>query len=313
MALRGRILYLVGFDTTEAAISWQVAELSKAWQTPVVLLGVQAPQWFTFMAKDRQRELKRRLLEVAKRVRGLKGHVAGIKAVLGDVRTEARRIADQIGAELIITGAGPEAVNDPLALSDAAFDIARRARQDVWICKPHADPQIEHILCAADTSARAGDAVRTSVDICRRFNARLRLLSVLPEPAGGDDPDEAARTARQAQRQFLDQFDLGGVPLSRATVWGTEAPIELLLEAERYSDGLLVMGAASGTRTRGLGATAEPVLRACPSSILIVRRLTGRIEGGIEVPDEAGTAVALTPDADGGRSSAAAPTSPPSR
>ena len=308
MALRSRILYLVGFDSAEAAVTWQVAELSKAWQAPVVLLGVDPPQWLSFLAKDRQRALKRRLLDVAKRMRGLKGHVAGIKAAVGDARTEARRVADHIGAELIVTGAGPQSVDDPLAVSDLAFDIASRARQDVWICKPHADPQVDHVLCAADTSTRAGIAVRLSVDLCRRFNARLRVLSVLKEPAGVDDPDETARVARQQQRDFLAQIDLGGVALSRATVWGADATVELLLEAERYSDGLLVIGATSGARAPGLGATAEPVLRACPSSILIVRR---PCDAAAE--EDAGTSVANTPAADAGRDSRASPTSPPSR
>lgn len=308
MTLRGRILYLVDLDATEAAITWQVAEFSKAWQAPVVVLGVLAPQWLEFLARDRRRELKRRLLDVAGRLRGLRGHVAGIKVAEGDRSGVTRRVADQAGAELIMVGAGADALLDPLAMSATAFDIARRARQDVWICKPNADPQLDHILCAADTSPRAGDAVRTSVDICRRFNARLRVLSVLPEPSGADDPDEAARVARQAQRRFLDQFDLGGVALSRATVWGADAPIELLLEAERYADGLLVMGAASGSRA-GLGATAEPVLRACPSSVLIVRRLPAVAED----TQDTGTGVALSSIADGGRGSQAAPTSPPSR
>ena len=307
MALRGRILYLVAFDSAEAAITWQVAELSKAWQTPVVLLGVQPSRWLSFLARDRQRALKRNLLDVARRLRGLKGHVAGIKAATGDARTEARRVADQIGAELIVTGAGAASIDDPTALSKTAFDIARRARQDVWICKPAADPQIEHILCAADTSALAGVAVRRSVDLCRRFNARLRLLSVLAEPASADDPDDAARSGREAQRRFLDQFDLAGVPLSRAIAWGAQTPVELLLEAERFADGLLVMGAASASGAKGLGATAEPVLRACPSSILIVRRRGAIADDGL------GTAIASTESADGGRGPEAAPTSPPSR
>src|SRR5690349_2994978 len=108
MALRGRILYVVAFDACEAAVTWQVAQLSKAWQTPVVLLGVQPGAWLRFLTDDRRRELKRRLLEVAKRLRGLKGHVAGIKAATGDFCTESRRFADQIGAELIMIGAGAE-------------------------------------------------------------------------------------------------------------------------------------------------------------------------------------------------------------
>lgn len=305
--MRSRILYLVGLDRTEAAVTWQVAELSKAWQAPVVLLGVEPTHWLAFVARERQRALKRRLLDVARRLRALRGHVAGVKVASGDACTIAQRTADQVGAELVITGAGERAIADSVALSDTAFAIARNARQDVWICKPAADPHVEHVLCAADTSALAGDAVRRSVDLCRRFNARLRVVSVLAEPAGADDPDAAALAARAEQRAFLERFDLRGVALSRAILWSAQAPVEVLLEAERYPDGLLVMGAASALGARGLGATAEPVLRACPSSILLVRRrLAARTA-------DAGTALAITYTADGGRDPDAAPTSPPSR
>ena len=271
MALRGRIMYVVGFDAAEAAITWQVAELSKAWQTPVVLVAVQPPRWLAVLERERQRVLKRRLLDVAKRLRSLRGHVGGIKAATGDTCTEVRRVADQIGAEVIVMGAGLGAGAPAGTISATALEIARRARQDVWICRPDADPHVEHVLCAADTSPLAGDALRRAVDLCRRFNARLRVVSVLDEPAGLD-PDDAARSGREQQRRFLDGFDLRGVALSRAIAWSSQTAVELLLEAERYPDGLLVMGAASAAGTQGLGATAEPVLRACPSSVLIVRR-----------------------------------------
>jgi len=304
MTTRGRILYVVGFDDTEPAVSWQVAEFSKAWQSPVVLLGVRRARWLPFLEKDDSRALKRATVDVAKRLRGLRGHVAGIKAAFGDPAIEARRVADQIGATLIMVGAGAEALTDPRAISATALTIARRVRQDVWICKPFADPHIDHVLCAADTSALAGEAVQRAAEICRRFNARLRVLSVLAEPppplpnaASSDDPDEAVVAGRRRQKLFLDQFNLQGVALSRAIVWGTQTPVELLLEAEHYADGLLVMGAVSGPRQDrgGLGATTEPVLRACPSSLLIVR-------GGPRERDaaRAGTRVALSEEADGG-------------
>lgn len=308
MALRGRILYRVGFDAAEAAITWQVAEMSKAWRTPVVLLGVQPVPWLSLFTGDRQRALKRQLLDVAKRMRGLKGHVAGIKAVIGDACTEAQRLANQVGAELIVTGAGVAAIGDPLAVSASAFDLAHRARQDVWICKPGADPHIEHVLCAADTSALAADAIRRSVDLCRRFNARLRLLSVLPEPGGADDPDEA-RAGPERQRRFLEQLDLRGVPLSRTLVRSAQTAVAVLLEAGRYADGLLVMGASSAPGASGLGATAAAVLRASPSSILLVRRRQAAALDAAPI----GTAVACDDPADGGRGLEPAPTSPPSR
>jgi nucleotide-binding universal stress UspA family protein len=294
----GRILYVVGHDDTEPAISWQVAQFAKGWRAPVVLLGVRRPRWLPFLERDVRRELKRATVDVARRMRDLRAHVAGIKVAVGDPAAEARRLAGQVGASLIMVSAGAEAMDDPRAMSAAALAIARTASQDVWICKPFADPHLDHVLCAADTSPLAGEAVRRAAAICRRFNAKLRVVSVLGEPAAprrgtDDDPDEAMLEGRRRQKRFLDQFDLGGIALSRAIVWAAQAPVELLLEAEHYTDGLLVMGAASQVRGRvGLGATAGPVLRACPSSVLIVR--------GAARAAAAGTAVAVTEEADGG-------------
>jgi nucleotide-binding universal stress UspA family protein len=274
----GRILYVVGFDDTESAISWQVAALSKAWRAPILLLGVRRARWLPFLDQDDRRALKRATVDVAKRLRGLRAHVAGIKVAFGDVAEHACRVADQGGAGLIMVGAGIEAMDDPRSMSAAALAIGRNARQDVWICKPFADPHVDHVLCAADTSPLAGEAVQRAAAICRPFNARLRVLSVLlesPPPlpnAARDDPDEALLAGRRHQKSFLDQFDLAGIALSRAVVRGPQTPVELLLEAEQYCDGVLVMGAIGRDRARRrLGATTEAVLRACPSSVLIVR------------------------------------------
>jgi nucleotide-binding universal stress UspA family protein len=298
----GRILYVVGFDGTDPAVSWQVAELSKAWGAPVVLLGVRRAPWLRFLERDDRRALKRAMVDVAKRLRGLRAHVAGIKVAVGDPAGHACRAADQCGTDLIVIGAGIGAMDDPRSMSREALAVARDARQDVWICKPFADPHVDHVLCAADTSPMAGEAIRRATSICRRFNARLRVISVLLEPppplpdaAACDDPDEAVIAGRRRQKLFLDQFDLAGIALSRAIVWGTQTPIELLLEAEQHMDGVLVMGAIGRAQgRRRLGATTESVLRACPSSVLIVRTR----DRGVTAP--VGTPVASMETADGG-------------
>lgn len=296
MTPKGRILYLVDLDAAEAAVSWQVAEVAKAWQTTVVLLAVRRPRWLPVLQAEELRATKRELLGVARRMRQLKANVSGIKVIAGDVVAETCRAADQLGAELVMVSAGEETTRGGV-LSSAAYRLAHRARQDVWICRPEADPHLDHVLCAADASPLAGRAIHRSMDLCRRFNARLRLVSVLPEPevapqGGNTDADEAAERGRAQQKAFLDQFDFRGVPLSRAIVWGAEASVELLLEAEKYPDGLLVMGAASAAHAPRLGATADPMVRSCPSSVLIVRNrsfVTAIPEG-----TEAGTEVAIT-------------------
>ena len=278
-AASGRIVYVVGFDDTEPAVSWQVAEFAKGWRMPVVLLGVRRRRWLPFLEDEDRRALRRATIEVARRLRELRVPVAGVKVAIGDPAEQVRRVATQVGASLVMVGAGLEAMTDSRALSPTALAIARGTPLDVWICKPLADPHFDHVLCAADTSALAGEAIQRAGAICRRFNARLRVVSVLPEaPELGReiDPDEAMLAAQREQKRFLERFDLGGIALSRSIVWAAQAPVELLLEAERYTAGLLVIGAASESRGAGLGATAEPVLRACPSSVLIVRAAASR-------------------------------------
>src|SRR5256885_1819611 len=89
---------------------------------------------------------------------------------------------------------------------------------------------------------------RRATEISRRFNALLRIVSVMPEPmwmSVSEDAEDQVRSQHEAQKAFLDQFDLRGVALSRAVVWARHAAVEVLDEAQRYGEGLLVIGASS--------------------------------------------------------------------
>ena len=272
-----RILYAVAFDAAEPAITWQVAKLARAWYASVVLVGNRKRGCLLGLRSDSREEIGRKLSAVAMR---LKGYVAEVRVGEGALADASMRVAQDVGAELIIIGAGARAVREPEHVCADAMELARRAPEDVWICKPFADPHIEHVLCAADTTLTAGMAVMRAAHLCRRFNARLRILSVMPEPswasAAAEDPEEEIQSAREAQKKFLDQFDLQGVPLSRAMVWATAPAVEVLHEAQKYSEGVLVIGASSEAQLPGnrLGPTSEAILSACPSSLLIVRKRT---------------------------------------
>jgi nucleotide-binding universal stress UspA family protein len=274
MSASRRILYVVSFDATEAAVTWQVAELARAWCAAVVLLAPRRRRWIWRLGAESREDVGRRLSAVAVR---LKGYVADIRVAEDPLADAVTRVARDVGAKLVLVGAGERALREPTYVGPEALELARHVGEDIWICKPFADPRVEHVLCAADTSPTAGAAVTRAVHICRRFNARLRILSVMPQPsrfAQVDDPEEEMHARRTAQKSFLDQFDLQGVALSRAIVWAHEPSAEVLHEAERYSDGLLVIGASSQTHPAHgqLGPTSEAILRACPSSLLIIKK-----------------------------------------
>jgi len=268
-----RILYVVTFDSTEAAISWQVDKLAHAWHAPVILLGLHKRSRWKLGKHRHAEEAGRKLAAIATQ---MKGHVADIRVTDDPLPQASLRIAEEIGAGLIVIGAGERASREPAYASPDALAIARTAPEDVLIAKPFADPYVGHVLCAAATTQAAGMAVRRATDISQRFNAMLRIVSVMPEPqwkSANDDPEEEVRTQHEAQKAFLDQFDLRGVGLSRSVVWSRSAPAEVLDEAERYSEGLLVIGASSrAPMPQGqLGPTSEQIVAACPCSLMIVK------------------------------------------
>jgi nucleotide-binding universal stress UspA family protein len=269
----GRILYVVTFDSTEALITWQVMELARAAHAEVVLLGLHRRIRWPLSRRPGRDETGRRLSEVAAR---LKGHAAEIRVEHGPLVPAAMRSARAVDAQLIMIGAGERALREPAYVAPEALELARQARDDVWICKPGADPHIESVLCAADATPAAGAAVLRAAGLCRRFNARLRLLSVMPEPSVlvSDDLEADLHALKRSQKEFLDQFDLRGMPLSRSMAWAADPATEVLHEAGQLADGVLIIGSSSEKRPAhaGLGPTAEAVLRGCPCSIWIVRK-----------------------------------------
>ncbi len=274
MAATRRILYVVALDATEAAVTWQVTELARAWSAPVVLLARRERRPWKFGPGRRAEETARKLSAIAVR---MKGYVTDIRVTEDPLPAAAVRVAEEIGAELIAIGAGERANTQPEHANPDALAIAREAHVDVLLCKPFADPYVGHVLCAADTTPAAGSAVLRALELSRRFNALLRIVSVMSEPmwTAADDPEDQVRHQHEGQKAFLDQFDLRGVALSRSVVWSRSAAVEILDEAQRYSEGLLVIGASSHAPLPGgqLGPNAQAILDACPCSLLIVKKL----------------------------------------
>lgn len=271
MIALGRILYLVPGDATEAVTSWQVLQLARAAHAEVVLLALRQRWWWPFGAAAERAMLEDRLADVAAR---FKGYATASRVEDGEPLAVAITVAQRVRATLVMTSAGIRAQHDPCHADDLALRLACVAPTDVWICKPQADPQVEHVLCAADTSRGSGLAVRRAVDLCRNFNARLRLLTVMPDPEllPADDVEPSIERLRTQQQQFLDGFDLDGVPLSREVVWSRHPAGEVLNEAGQHPEGLLLLGASSRLRRSGLGLVSAQVLRRCPSSVWVVRR-----------------------------------------
>ncbi|MES1944924.1 universal stress protein UspE [Salinisphaera sp. PC39] len=284
MLLTQRILYVAAFDAIEPAVTAQVAELSKALTATVHVMTTAGPRYQLWrVGSDAEASARARIEDVAERLRGLRARVGETLVVKGNLATAAMEAAPRMEAEYIVIGAGESAAEDPAYVRTSARTLARSARENVWICKPEAEPALQHVLCTFDASRGSADGIRVSTDLCRQFNARLQLMSVLhPPPAGmlggtdveRDEAEQAARRALHDQRlAFLEGFNFDGVKLARNLVWADRASPAILAEADKHRDGLLVLGVSGQRRFQSmmLGNTAEKVLDACPSSMLFVK------------------------------------------
>lgn len=284
MLLSQRLLYVTAFDRIEEAVTAQVAELAKALGAvvhPTVCSGTRGGLLSRVAGDDAG--LRDKLEGVAERLRGMRVRVGDTLMVRGNPAAAAMEAAERVDADYIVIGAGEDCLDRPEAVGESARSLARDAPQHVWIAKPWADAALQHVLCPFDGSRGCADGIRLSLDLCRQFNARLQLLSVLKPPHeplfGGpeverNEAEEAARRALRDQREaFLEGFNFDGVTLAREYVWAERASEAIRERAGIHRDGLTVMGVAGRRRfpTMMLGRTAERVLDGSESSLLLVK------------------------------------------
>lgn len=284
MLLTKRILYVVAFDGIEAQVSDQVASISKALGVSVYLLAVMPTRydfWRTADGEDvRARE---KLAGVAQRLSEKHAHIGRTLVVRGNRAVAAMEAAQRLQCEFIIIGAGEQSLDTPEFIRTTAKALARSCDQNVWICKPHADVTLQHIVCAFNASPGSAAGIHVSIDLARQFAATMQLLSALPTPPPGitggdeierDEAQEAAKRALFAQREgLIEGFNFCGISVERDLCWSQLASVAVLERAQNNPNGLLVMGAAGRNRfpVMMLGNTAEKILHGCRSSLLVVK------------------------------------------
>jgi len=136
---------------------------------------------------------------------------------------------------------------------------------------------ISTIAVGTDGSATANTAVDMAVEMARRFDARVVLVSAYRDPAAGSSGkfDEAefawnpaarlreilARTERRLKREGIDCV----------TRTGKGNPAKTLVElAEKCDADLLVIG-NKGMHRRVLGSVPNSVAHNAPCSVLVVK------------------------------------------
>jgi nucleotide-binding universal stress UspA family protein len=205
---------------------------------------------------------------------------------------EILRLAEEIGADLIVMGTHGRTGLRRLLAGSVAVDVLRRARCPVLALRSHDRPrtaeEIRVILHPTDSSDGSGAALQVARSLARDRGARLVLLHVVPLPTFPSDVAEpvdpqAYRAVMEAVRAHLDGPDLK-YPVETQLRQGDAANVILHLAQEVGSD-LIVMGtqARTGLGRLLLGSVAESVLAKADCPVMVVkapRRATARSRSG---------------------------------
>jgi nucleotide-binding universal stress UspA family protein len=188
--------------------------------------------------------------------------------------------ARQVGADLILMGAGSRSPFDRFCPGSVAKAVLRHAAGPVLLVRPgEPTASFRTILCVVDRSAASAAGLRNAAELARAFDARLIVLTVVPGQGWLAAMAQAGRLiggAAERERLWLKEFErsLEGADLDGA-FWEKEArrgtPPEQIVAAarERQAD-LLVLGSTgrSGLARLLRGSVTHRILRELPCSLL---------------------------------------------
>jgi nucleotide-binding universal stress UspA family protein len=140
-----------------------------------------------------------------------------------------------------------------------------------------------NILVPLDFSAQSEEALRTGVELARRYAAALTVVTVY-EPLAWQVPEGTWSMTPEQERRLLAAYDtklaeaekevrdLGISSVQTKLLQGAIAP-EIVEHARANGCDLIVMGTHGrrGVSRALLGSVAERVLRSAPCAVLVVR------------------------------------------
>lgn len=139
---------------------------------------------------------------------------------------------------------------------------------------------MKKILVATDASEYSRRALKTAVELARKFNAEIEVLFVMHVPVVYDSsvnmyifsPEQIEQEGAVALKATLDGIDISDVTLIKKKIQGKPATV-ILKEIENENIDMVVMGSHGYRAIAGslLGSVSQQVLHKAKCSVLIVR------------------------------------------
>lgn len=190
--------------------------------------------------------------------------------------------AEEREADLVALGTSGKGAIRRFLLGSVAEHVVRRADVPVLSVRADEDVRVEYpydsILVPTDGSEHASRAMERAVELARRHDATVHVLSVVDAMAVGVDSradlmiDQLEERARDAVEDAGVEAGEAGIDVVTDTVVGS-IHREIKSYAEENEVDLLAMGThgRSGVDRFLLGSVTERMLRTAPAPVLTVR------------------------------------------
>jgi nucleotide-binding universal stress UspA family protein len=139
---------------------------------------------------------------------------------------------------------------------------------------------LKKILVATDASEYSRRALKTALELARKFNSEVELLFVMHLPLVYDSsvnsyviaPEQLEQESNVVLKTTIDGLDISDVPFTKKKLQGKPAPV-ILKEAEHGEFDLIVLGSHGYSAIAGslLGSVSQHVLHKAKCSVLIVK------------------------------------------
>lgn len=277
-----RILLATDFSgSSEKAVKWSVT-LAKKFNSEVILLHVISKDYDLNLVTNMVRKAAMDQLSIIRSQLELEG-VATAKPIIqiGKICDIIAQTADEKDVNLILMGSGEKDSKERFVIGTTTSKVLRKADKPVWVVKNDAAKEIRNVLCPVDFSDSSRRALKNAIHICRKFEARLHVLNVVPPI-----PPEFARLRVNTEsleesmaheqiqhfKNFHDEFEFYGVEWSTLDRMGDPATEILNCVSELDAD-LLVMGThgRTGINRLFMGSVTSKVIRELPCSFITTK------------------------------------------
>lgn len=251
-------------------------------------------------------EASAKLEDEVRKIEDAGGKIEKSHVAVGRPEAEIVRLAEEIGAEIVVVGSRGLGVLRRTLLGSVSNSVVRHSHGSVLVVRGNReDTHLPgRVLLALDGSKPADAAAWIAVEISVATGSELHILRVLeteayrpyPGPEFWEGWEEELELAERHARSFLDdyarQLRAKGVKVADVNLALGDADTEIVKFAEGMHADLIVMGSRGlgGIRRALIGSVSDSVVRHAHCPVLVARQRTSVARQGSETDESAARA-----------------------